>query len=182
MTGEDRGMKRIGARSFAGAVLIALLLAGCSTVTPYSKEIAKESPRFGTLTKADAAGIIKSQADVSGEIADYGSFIADEEGFSFKKTSEEEKTEWKGNKPVTSKYTSWIERDVPWSSITEISPYMEEYKVPFHHIRYRVRLDYNITTVKNSSRTKERADIVLNCKTYQALVDITAALKMLTDL
>jgi hypothetical protein len=173
---EDKGMKKVF------AVVAALLLAGCSTITPYTKDIAKESPQFATLTKADAVQIIKSQTGVSGETADYGSFILDEEGFSFKKTTEEEKTEWKDGKPVSRKYTSWIERNVPWDAIKELTPYMEEYKAPFHHIRYRVRLDYQITTVKFSSRTKENEELVLNCKTYESLVDVTAALKMLTGL
>lgn len=164
------------------AVVATLLLAGCSTITPYTADIAKESPQFGSLTKAEAAQIIKKQADVSGETADYGSFIVDEEGFSFKKTTEEEKTEWKDGKPVSRKYTSWIERNVPWDAITKMTPYMEEYKAPFHHIRYRVGLDYQITTVKFSSRTKESEEIILNCKTYESLVDVTAALKTLTGL
>ncbi len=164
------------------AVVATLLLAGCSTITPYTADIAKESPQFGSLTKAEAAQIIKKQADVSGETADYGSFIVDEEGFSFKKTTEEEKTEWKDGKPVSRKYTSWIERNVPWDAITKMTPYMEEYKAPFHHIRYRVGLDYQITTVKFSSRTKESEEIILNCKTYESLVDVTAALKVLTGL
>jgi hypothetical protein len=163
-------------------LLVATGFAGCSTVTPYSADIAKESPQFGKITKADAASVIKSQASVSGEIADYGSFIVDEEGFSFKKTTEEEKTEWKGGKPVTSKYTITTTQNVSWSSIAEIAPYMEEYKAPFHHIRYRARLDYNTITVKDSSRVKEKEDIVLNCKTYEALVDVMAALKTLTEL
>jgi hypothetical protein len=163
-------------------LLMVMGVAGCSTVTPYNTDIAKESSQFGVITKPDAAQIIKSQASVSGEIADYGSFIVDEEGFSFKKTTEEEKTEWKGGKPVTSKYTITTTQNVSWSSITEIAPYMEEYKAPFHHIRYRVRLYYNTITVKDSSRVKEKEDIVLNCKTYEVLVDVTAALKTLTDL
>ena len=164
------------------AVLAALLLAGCSTITPYTKDIAKESPQFATLTKADAAQIIKKQTDVSGETADYGSFFVDEEGFNFKKTTQEEKTEWKGNKPVPVKYTQWVEHNVPWDAITELTPYMEEYKIPFHHVRYRVRLDYTESSVEDGARVKERADIVLNCKTYESLVDVTAALKTLTNL
>jgi hypothetical protein len=166
----------------AEAVLIFFLLAGCSTITAYSKEIARESPRFGTLTKMDAVAILKLHASVSGEIADYGSFVVDEEGFIFKKTTEEVKTEWKHKKPVKVKSTSWVAWDVPWNAINEITPYMEEYQAPFPHIRYRVRLDYSINTVKYSSRVKEGADIVFDCQTYEALVDVTAALKTLTDL
>lgn len=164
------------------AVLIASLVAGCSTITPYSKDIAAESAQFGTFTKAEAAQIIRSQAGVSGEVADYGSFIVDEEGFSFKKTTEEERTEWKNNKPIKVKSTSWITRNVPWSAITAIAPYREEYKAPFHHIRHRVRLGYTFTTVEYSTRVKENADLVLTCKTYESLVDVTAALKTLTGL
>ncbi len=169
-------------KKLAGAVLTVLLLTGCSTITPYSKDIAKESSRFGALTKSEAAGIVKSHADVSGEIADYGSFLVDEEGFSFKKTTEEEKTEWKGNEPNTFKVTSWVTRNVPWTAITEITPYMEEYKAPFHHIRYRVRLDYSTSSLTGAGRVRESEDIVLNCKTYEVLVDVTAALKTLTGL
>jgi hypothetical protein len=157
-------------------------VAGCSTITPYSVDIAKKSPQFGTITKADAAQIIKSQASVSGEIADYGSFIVDEEGFSFKKTSEEEKTEWKDRKPVTSKYTITTTQNVSWNSITAMTPYMEEYKAPLHHIRYRVRLDYETISVKDSSRVREKEAVILNCKTEEVLADVVAALKTLTDL
>jgi len=175
-------VKTISLGKLVGLLLVVLGVAGCSTITPYSADLAKESPQFGTITKADAASIIKSQASVSGEIADYGSFIVDEEGFSFKKTTEEEETEWKKGKPVTTKSTVTTSQNVSWSSITEMAPYMEEYKAPFHHIRYRVRLDYNTITVKDSSRVKEREEIVLNCKTYETLVDVMAALKTLTDL
>ena len=175
-------MKRIGVGKLVGLLLVAMGFAGCSTITPYSADIAKESPQFGVITKPDAAQIIKSQASVSGEIADYGSFIVDEEGFSFKKTTEEEKTEWKKNKPVTSKSTVTITQNVSWNSITGMTPYMEEYKAPIHHIRYRVRLDYESITVKDSSRVREKEDIVLNCKTEEVLADVVAALKTLTDL
>lgn len=169
-------------RNLVAAFLVAAALAGCSTVTPFSPEIAKESPQFGALTKADAAHIIKSQASVSGEIADYGSFLIDEEGFSFTKTTEEETTEWKKDKPVKFKSTSTITHNVPWTSLTGMTPYMEEYEAPFHHVRHRVRLDFSTITVEYSSRIRENADIVLNCKTYEALVEVMAALKTLTGL
>ncbi len=173
-------MKKMSVGKRVAVLVMAMGLAGCSTVTPYSKDIAKESPRFGALTRAEAAQIIRSQADVSGEIADYGSFVVDEEGFSFRKTTEEEKTEWKGKKPTTRKWTSTTTRNIPWDAITEISPYMEEYKAPFHHIRYRIELDFETIALENGSRVREREDLVLNCRSYQALVDVTAALKVLT--
>jgi hypothetical protein len=175
-------MKKVRVWKSAVLLLVATGFAGCSTVTPYSADIAKESSQFGVITKPDAAQIIKSQTSVSGETADYGSFIVDDEGFSFEKTTEEEKTEWKGNKPVTTKYTVTSSQNVSWKSIKEIVPYMEEYKAPFHQIRYRVRLDYDTISVKNSCRVKEQENIILNCKTYEKLVDVVAALKTLTDL
>ena len=175
-------MKKTGVGKFVGLLLVAMGVAGCSTVTPYSTDISKESPQFGVLAKPDAAEIIKSQTSVSGETADYGSFIVDDDGFSFEKTTEEEKTEWKGNKPVTTKYTVTSSQNVSWKSIKEIVPYMEEYKAPFHQIRYRVRLDYDTISVKNSCRVKEQENIILNCKTYEKLVEVVAALKTLTDL
>ena len=175
-------MKRANTKTLVGLLLLAVASAGCSTITPYTADLAKESPQFGKISKTDAVDIIKSQTSVSGEIADYGSFIVDEEGFSFKKTTEEEKTEWKDRKPVTRKSTITTTQNVSWNSITDMAPYMEEYKAPFHHIRYRVRLDYNTITVKDSSRVREKEDVVLNCKTEDALADVVAALKTLTDL
>lgn len=176
-------MNRIVIGRVTGALLAAtgLLLAGCSTVTPYTAEIAKESPHFGALTPAAAAQIIKTQTSVSGEIADYRSFFADEEGFGYTKTTESEQTEWKGNKPVKVKSTSTITRNIPWSAITRTTPYMEEYKAPFPHVRYRAQLDYDISSIKNASRVHEKEDIIFNCKTYEALTDVMAALQVLTS-
>lgn len=176
-------MKTAMATRVTGTILAAagLLLAGCSTVTPYTAEIAKESQHFGALTPAAAAQIIKSQTSVSGEIADYRSFFADEEGFGYTKTSESERTEWKGNKPIKIKSTNVLTRNVPWTAITQTSPYMEEYKAPFPHVRYRARLDYNVSSIKNASRVRESEDIIFNCKTYEALTDVMAALQVLTS-
>jgi len=163
-------------------MLVSIVLAGCSTVTPYSLDVAKESSQFGMLNKPDAAHIIKNRTSVSGETADYRSFLVDDEGFSYTKTTEETKTEWENGKSKERKFTNTLTRNVPWSAITDIKPYMEEYKAPFHHIRYRVELNFNIVTVKYGSRMKEREDFVLNCKSYEDLVDVVAALKTLTDL
>ena len=172
----------MNARMLVGLVLLVLVSAGCSTVTPYGEEIAKESSQFGKIGKAEAVALIKSQAGVSGEIADYGSFVMDEEGFSFRKTTQEEKTEWKDRKPVTSKSTVTQTQNVPWNSITSLMPYMEEYKAPFHHIRYRVRLEYNTIALVGSSRVREKEGIILNCRTREALADVVTALKTLTNL
>ena len=175
-------MKRVSLGKWVGTLLAAAGLVGCSTITPYTADFARKSPQFGAITKADAVQIIKSQAGVSGEIADYGSFIVDEDGFSFKKTTEEERTEWKKGEPVKIKSTITTSQNVSWNSIAGMTPYMEEYKAPFHHIRYRVRLDYETITVKDSSRVKEKENVILNCKTEEVLADVVAALKTLTDL
>ena len=162
------------------ALLLGGLLAGCSTIKPYDAEFAKESRLFGTVTKPDAVGVVKAKASVSGEIADYRSFLVDEEGFSYTKTTEKKETEWKGKKSKEVVSTEKLTRNVPWSAITEIAPYEEEYGPPFRHIRYRVRMEYSVTTVKYSSRVKERETMVLNCPTRQDLADVVAALKVLT--
>ena len=87
---------------------------------------------------------------------------------------------WKGKKSKEVVSTEKLTRNVPWSAIAEIAPYEEEYGPPFRHIRYRVRMEYSITTVKYSSRVKERETMILNCPTRQDLADVVASLKVLT--
>ena len=161
-------------------VLAVLMLTGCSTVTPYNLQLAEQSPQFGQITPAGAVEILKTKMSVSGEIADYRTFLVDEEGFSYQKTTEKTETEWKKNKPVETKSTETLSRDVPWSAITEIMPYHEKYDIGFLGEAFRVRLDFNMTTVKYGSRTKEKEQVELTCKSLEDLADVVAALRVLT--
>ena len=161
-------------------VVAVLILAGCSTVTPYNLQLAEQSAQFGKITPADAVQILKSKMRVSGEIADYGTFVFDEEGFSYKKTTEETETEWKKRKPVETKSTVTTTYNVPWSAITDIMPYGEKYDIGFLGEAFRVRLDYSMTTVKSGTRTKEKEQVELTCKSLEDLADVVAALRVLT--
>ena len=171
-------MKRgilVGMLAMAGWMMV-----GCSTVTPYNLQLAEQSAQFGKITPADAVQILKTKMWVSGEIADYRTFIFDEEGFSYQKTTEETETEWKKGKPVETKHTLTMTYNVPWSAITEIMPYREEYKIGIFGEAFRARLDYSMTTVKYGARTKETEHVELTCKTQEDLADVVAALRALT--
>ncbi|MBU0677103.1 MAG: hypothetical protein KJ626_03225 [Verrucomicrobia bacterium] len=156
------------------------LLSACSTVTPYTLDIAADSTYAGKLSAAEAVSIVK-KARVSGEDADARSFVVDEEGFSYVKTSEETRTEWKDKKPVEKKSTLTLTRNVPWGAVTRLSPYLQQYKAVLPDA-YRLELEFSTKTVKNSSRVSEKHDISIYCKNYDELVDLVAALRVLTDL
>lgn len=173
-------MKRKVLAGAVVAVLSGLLLAGCSTVTPLGPDVARESPRFGQIGPPDAVQILKTKMHVSGEIADYRTFLVDEQGFSYQKTTEETKTEWKKGKPVEMKSTHTASWDIPWGAVTGLTPYEEQYKIKMFGTAFRVRVDYNITTAKYGSRSRERETVEMTCKTREDLADVVAALRVLT--
>lgn len=160
--------------------LIAGLMVSCSTITPYTLDLAKESPHYGKLSSAEAVNIVKTKVRISGEDADSRSFVVDEDGFSYKKTTETTKTEWKNKKPVEIKSTQTITRHVPWSAVTEITPYLEQYKTLLPDW-YRLELEFNITTVEYSRRTTVKHTIRMSCKNYEDLATVVAAMRILTD-
>lgn len=161
-------------------LLAAGLLAGCSTITTYPLDIASESPVSGTMTEAEAVQIIKTRVRVSGEIADYRSFLVDERGFSYTKTSEKTKTEWKKDKPNRVKSTHTLTRNVPWNAVVDLDPYLEQYDMVLGDA-YRVRMRFNITEVQYGQRTRSKETFEMSCKCYEDLVDVVAALRFLTE-
>jgi len=86
---------------------LAPTVTGCSTITPYTLDISQQSPYFGKITAVQAVGIVQTQMKVREGQANYGPFVVDEEGFGYKKTTEEIKTEWirwKGRSPEGDTY------------------------------------------------------------------------------
>lgn len=158
-------------------LFLMVLLAGCATRTPYSLDIARESKLYGKMTKAQAVTVVKDLASVSGEYADYRSFLLDEKGFSYTKTTKGTRTEWEGKKPVKKEYTHTLTRNVPWSAISKIQPLFQQHDV--FGDQYIVRLDFKVMQVDHSTRREVRADLELMAKSYADLTDLTAALKVL---
>ena len=165
----------------APLLAVAAFLVACSTITPYTLDLAEESQRFGTLSPAEAVDIVKTKTRISGEVADYRSFLVDEEGFSYTKTSKKTRTDWKKGKAIRKNVTHTETRHVPWKAVAEIEPYYEEYKVRLFGSAYRVRLRFSVTTVRYSQRVKEQETFAMSCKTREDLADVMAALRKLTD-
>jgi hypothetical protein len=161
-------------------LLIVILLTGCATRTHYSLDIAKESSHYKGMTKAQAVGIIKANASVSGEYADYRSFIIDETGFSYKKTTKGTRTEWVDKKAIKKQYTNTLTRNVPWSAVYTMTPFLQQSDV--FGDGYIVWVGFKVTEVKYYTRRKVNTDIELKAKSYKDLTDIVAALKLLTGL
>lgn len=171
-------------------ILIVLFISACSTITPYQLDIANESKSYKTLSKVDAVNLIKElmsqsfregKARISTRYADSGYFYIDDEGFSFQKTTKGERTVWKDFKtPVKQKYTNVATYNVPWKSITEIKPYLETYDAAILGEAYRVTIDFQTSRIMGSARMPEGHEFGFNCDNYQVLIDLTAALRVLT--
>ncbi len=174
-------MKTVGRNRWLFYLIVLILVvfqAACSARTPYSLDIAKESSHYSGMTKAQAVDIIESKARVSGEYADYRSFIVDDKGFSYIKTTKKKKTEWQGKKSVQKEYTNTLTRNVPWSAVRQILPFFQHNDV--FGDDYIAWLSFKVTKVEYSSRREVNADFELKAKSYEDLTDIVAALKVLT--
>ena len=161
-------------------LLAPMLLIGCSTITSYSPDIASESPVYGTMTKDEAVDIVKKKGRVSGDVADYRSFLTDENGFSYIKTTEKTETKWKKGKPVgETKKTNTLTHNVPWNAVTDIDPYLQQYDFLLGDA-YRMRLRFNMAEGRYGQRSRTTENFDMSCKTYEDLVDLTAAIRLLT--
>ena len=165
--------------ALVGILFGTVLLTSCSTITPYPLDVSKQSQYFGNMTPDLAVDIIKHDVSISGEEADYRSFLVDEQGFSYAKTTEKTRTEWKDGKAKEYKSSSTSTRHVPWTAITEIEPFMEHYNKVFSD-RYRVRVKFKITSVKYGQRSHDKEDLEFNCKDETALADVVAAVRFLS--
>ena len=162
------------------AIWLMAFLTGCSTVTPYTMDVAKRSALFGKLTPQQAADVIRAKASIGGSDADSGTFVADQEGFSYTKTTQETKTEWQGRKPVEKKYTSTLTRNIPWNAIASLEAFREEYEIKLLGTFHRVHVTFDTIAVVDSKRVRERHDLTFTCRTSDDLADVLAALRVLT--
>ncbi len=166
-------------KSVLACVAVALICAACSTVTPYTGAVAERSPYYGNLSKADAVNVIRSQARPASGMTDYGSFALDEEGFSFKRTTNTTKTEYRDGRSVQVTSTVWMVRSVPWTAITRTSAYFRDYQYVFTD-EYIIELRYNHRDFDGSQRIAREEEFRFECKTESDLVDTMAAIKTLT--
>ncbi|MBW7907855.1 MAG: hypothetical protein H3C50_02910 [Kiritimatiellae bacterium] len=165
-------------RWMASCVGALLAVVGCSTVTPIPGDAAMRSPRFGQMTKADAVGVMRAQARPASGMTDYGSFAMDEEGFSFKRTTQNTRSEYRDGRNVTVTQTVWITRNVPWNSISRTTAYFRDYEFLFTD-EYRVNLTYEMTDFDGKRRVKADEEFDFVCRTEPDVIDVLAAIKAL---
>lgn len=137
-------------------LLLVVLFAACASVD-YSLETARESPYYGKLDQGQAARIIMKESSPSGSHADSGTFLADAEGMSFRKTEKKKRTEWRNNKPVEVSYQEVITRNVPWEAVTQIRPKHNDYGSL--GVVYVISLVYRFSTLDAYGRHQETAEI-----------------------
>jgi hypothetical protein len=157
--------------------LAGALLTGCVTVTPLTPDIAKESAFYGKLTPASAVELIRAKTSVSGEYADYNTFLLDEKGFSYAKTRRETRTKFVDGKPIKTDYTLTNTRNVPWGAVNGILPFLGKSQLGESYI---VQLDFDVMTIQYARRVSSRLKIELRCRNYQNMTDVVAALRLLT--
>ena len=159
----------------AGALMAA---AGCSTVTPIPGDAAVRSPRFGQMSKADAVNVLRSQSRPASGMTDSGSFALDEQGFSFKRTTQDTRTEYRNGRSVTITQTVWITRNVPWNSLSRTTAYFRDYEFLFTD-EYRVNLTYQMTDFDGKRRVTAEEEFDFVCRTEPDAIDVLAAIKTL---
>lgn len=154
-------------------------LSACSTVTPYTPDLAKQSGLFGHLTPEQAAKVVAAKVRVSGEDADSGTFLTDKEGFSYTKTTKTTKTKWKHGKPVETEITTTTNRNVPWSAVVGLDAYREAYQWAFLGTFHRARIMFDVVAVEDARRVRERHELRFTCRKAEDLADVLAALSVL---
>ena len=161
-------------------LLLTIGITGCSTVTPYSLDLVAERVASGRLTKETALSIMRAKAKAERDYADADGFALDEEGFSAVKTTHSTETKWRDGKTVEVKVTNTSTRNVPWGAIADIYPYRRQYQYLLGD-SYKVRIEYLSTTVDHGGRTDHTRYMEFNCKTYEDLLDVVAALRVLSE-
>lgn len=159
-------------------VWVALLAAGCATVTPFTGEVAQRSPHFGKLSASDAVNVIRSQSMPASGMVDSGSFDLDEEGFSFKRTTKDTRTEYRDGGSVTITSTVWITRNVPWTAVTQTRAYFRDYQFLFTD-EYIVGLTYTYRDFDGRRRVTADEEFEFTCRTEADMLDTLAALQAL---
>ena len=158
----------------------ALAAVGCATVTPFTGEVAQRSAHFGKLSPADAVNVISSQSMPSSGMVDSGSFDLDSEGFSFKRTTKETRTEYRDGGSVTITSTVWITRNVPWTAVTQTRAYFRDYQFLFTD-EYIVGLTYAYRDFDGRRRVTADEEFEFTCRTEADMLDTLAALQALRE-
>jgi hypothetical protein len=162
-----------------GFLALVVLWSGCAALTGYPPEVARDSPYFGRINKDEAVQIILKKASPDGARVDSGSFLADPEGFSFKKSQKKTATETRNRKPVQMEYLEVTTRNVPWREVIGIRPFHKE--VPVLGRVYIVTLEYRFSSLDSYGRRLDVEELDFYCGgSYERFVDTVAALRTLT--
>jgi len=153
--------------------MILMFVAGCVSKTSLSLDIAHESSFYGNMNRSQALEIVRTKARIGGSDADYGSLGLDMDGFSYQKTTKKTKS-----KKRTSKSTRTT--SVPWEAVSKMTPQMLESDA--FGQSFRLKVGFTVNTVKYSARVKEDRTLNLQARSYEDLVDLVAAIKLLSGL
>lgn len=163
-------------------IIIFVFVIGCVSKTSLSPDIAKESSLYGNLSRSQALEIVRTKARIGGSDADYGSLGLDMDGFSYQKTTKKTITEplrkHKGGKPIKRTSKSTRTTSVPWEAISKMTPQMLESEA--FGQSFRLKVGFTVNTVKYSARVKEDRTLDLKARSYEDLVDLVAAIKLLS--